>query len=227
MKKATKPAKFKNSEYSQIREDLDTFDLLLWSGTGRLSKFIQMGTGSTWSHVGMVIRMPGDLLMLWESTLGEDHSGVQLTPLSKSVYGKVAVRRMNVERTADHLERLMEVRKLLDGRPFEKNWLEFFRAGYDGIFGENTRDISTLFCAELVAETLQQVGLLDDSIPSNEFTPKDFSSEAAASLPLLMGASLESEVMLTQTEEVKPMKAPRGVKVTKVIKPNPRLFPAT
>lgn len=187
--------------YNAVRSDLDTFDICLWSGTGRLSKFIQYGTNSTWSHVGMVIKMPGDILMLWESTIHDETvdtppvDGVQLTPLSKSIVGKLAVRRLDIVRTPEMYEKLWEARKDLDGRPFENSWKEFLLAGYDGPFGNNTRDLSTLFCAELVAETLQRVGILDSTRPSNEFTPKDFSTEASRDLPLL-GGSYADEIML-------------------------------
>lgn len=191
-RKPLKPA----VEYSSVRQDLDTFDIVLWSGTGQLSRFIQRGTISTWSYVGMVIKMPGDLLMLWESTIDEVCNGVQLTPLSKSVYGTVAVRKMNVTRTPDMFDKLMAIRKDLEDRPFEESWSEFLLAGYDGPFGTNTRDITTLFCAEFVAETLQQVGLLGTDIASNEYTPKDFSSESSSPLALLMGATLDEEIPL-------------------------------
>jgi hypothetical protein len=41
----------------------------------------------------------------------------------------------------------------------------------------NKQDLSTLFCSELVAEAYSHVGILDldDYIPSNEYTPADFS----------------------------------------------------
>lgn len=198
-------------EYSSVRQDLDTFDIVLWSGTGQLSRFIQRGTFSLWSHVGMVIKMPGDLLMLWESTFDETSNGVQLTPLSKSVYGTVAVRKMNMTRTPDMFDKLMATRKELEGRPFEESWTEFLLAGYDGPFGRNTRDITTLFCAELIAETLQQVGLLGTDIASNEFTPKDFSSESSSPLNLLMGATLADEVPLMPDLTAQSLK--RAVKI--------------
>lgn len=197
---------FAKSAYSEIRADLDTFDLLLWSGNSRLSKFIQYGTGSQWSHVGMVIKMPGDLLMLWESTIHDATTdtppvdGVQLTPLSKSITGHMAVRRMECQRTPEMYDRLWEVRKELDGRPFEASWTEFLLAGYDGPFGSQTRDLTTLFCAELIAETLQRVGLLDGSKPSNEFTPRDFSSESTTPLGLLSGAKLHDEIIVNKDE---------------------------
>lgn len=168
--------------------DLDTGDLVLWAGDGNLSRFIQFGTNSTWSHVGLVVKLPGNLLMLWESTIEESFSGVRLTPLKPQLYGHVAVRRLNgVERSPELLNAFLQIRQELDGRPFEQSWLEFIRAGYDGPFGQNTRDISSLFCAELVAETLQQLGILGTEQPSNEFTPRDFSDEAATPLPLLKG----------------------------------------
>lgn len=190
-------------EYDSVRPNLDTFDLVLWSGNGRLSRFIQYGTRSTWSHVGLVVKMPGDILMLWESTIhsseGNVVDGVQFTPLSLSIMGDMAVRRMTANRTPDMFDKLMAVRAELDGRPFERSWMEFFLAGYDGPFGHNTRDLTTLFCAELVAETLQQVGLLDPAKSSNEFTPRDFSEETRAPLALLQGATLGEETFLKRS----------------------------
>ena len=196
--------KFKKSAYNQIRADLNTFDIVLWSGTGNLSKFIQMGTQSLWSHVGMVLRTEPDLVMLWESTLEEDHSGVQLTPLSKSVYGSVAVRRMNIPGgiTTEMNAGLARARLDFADRKFEASWMEFMKAGWDGPFGKNTKDLTTLFCAELIAETLMMCGLLEDETvsgkPSNEYTPKDFSTEETdpKAVPLLKGATLEDEVMI-------------------------------
>jgi hypothetical protein len=46
-------------------------------------------------------------------------------------------------------------------------------------------DLTSLFCSELVAEAYQRLGLLDESTPSNEFTPADFSE--AEGLVLLKG----------------------------------------
>lgn len=200
-------------EYSSVRADLDTFDIALWSGSGQLSNFIKRCTFSTWSHCGLIIKMPGDLLMLWESTIDDTCNGVQLTPLSKSVYGTVAIRKMNIQRTPELFDRLMAVRKELDGRQFEDSWREFLLAGYDGPFGSNTRDLTTLFCSELVSETLQRVGILGNSLPSNEYTPKDFSSEAAKPLDLLLGATLSDEVMLVQSESLSKQSAKGAVKI--------------
>ena len=78
--------------------------------------------------------------------------------------------------------------------------IELFKAAYDGWFGQNEEDLSSLFCSELVAEAYQRMGLISDgkkALPSNEFTPKDFSSEAAKPLKLRKKAKLKKEVVVT------------------------------
>lgn len=217
MKDPGKP--MKSVVYDSIRSSMQTFDILLWSGTGNLSRFIQLGTGSPWSHVAMVIRTEPDLLLLWESTITDDCNGVQLTPLSQNIHGKLAYRKLNLPAGAPLMSgKLQEARELLNGRPFESSWLEFIKAGYDGPFGHNTKDITTLFCAELVAETFIICGLLDENKPSNEYTPKDFSSEG--SLDLWWGATLDEEVLLLPGDKSK--KQARALLAKQPVIPNAR-----
>lgn len=192
--------------YTEIRSKLDTFDLVLWSSGDKLARLIQVGTNSIWTHVGMVVRFPGDVLMLWESTFDDTTSGVRLSPLSKALCDSVSVRLATVERTQTLWNRLMDVRKDLDGRPFENNVLEFICAAYDGPFGLNKRNVTALFCSELIAETLQRVGLLADDKPSNEFTPNDFSTTASNKLNLI-GLTYGDEVSINYTmtnQSIKP-----------------------
>lgn len=169
--------------YEDFRDMMKTFDIVLWSGASQLSSWIKKFTGSNWSHVGMVVRDPlNDLVLLWESTISEGKSGVRISNLSDSVKeGGFAWRPVHADVSRFSItvleEKLIQARKLLDGRPFEKNLLEFINAGYDGPFGRNTRDITTIFCAELVAETWQMCGLLPTDKSSNEYTPSDFSTE--------------------------------------------------
>jgi len=55
--------------------------------------------------------------------------------------------------------------------------LELLKSAYDGPFGKNEEDLSSLFCSELVAEAYQRLGLLTEGTPSNEFTPADFGGD--------------------------------------------------
>jgi hypothetical protein len=90
--------------------------------------------------------------------------------------------------------KLMVLKRSLENRPYEKNKIELIKAAYDGPMGDNDKNLSSLFCSELVAEAYQCLGLLSAEPPSNEYTPKDFAEEA--NLELLGGASLGKEIPL-------------------------------
>ena len=94
------------------------------------------------------------------------------------------------------LEDLMRFRKEVRGRPYEKSMVELLKSAYDGPFGQNVEDFSSIFCSELIAETYQQMGLLPGTKSANEYTPGDFASDAKDELNLLKGAKLSKEVYL-------------------------------
>jgi hypothetical protein len=186
--------------YSQLRDELQTGDIVLFSGKGPISAGIKWFTHSTWSHVGLVIRLPMfDSVLLWESTTLSDlvdldsgvlRQGVQLVSLSDRLArydGPVRIRRLqHIKLNASHWEALAKLRREVTGRPYEQSRLELLRSAYDGFGGLNREDLSSLFCSELVAEAYQRMGLLSEEQPSNEFTPKDFTE--ARGLQLMRGA---------------------------------------
>lgn len=196
---------------STLRGELQTGDIVLFSGKGGVSDWIKWFTRGTWSHVGMVVRVPDwDMVMLWESTTlsnlpdiesGKETKGVQLVSLSKRIQtykGEVAVRRLNADRTPAMLRALQTLRREVAGRQYEADKIELIRAALDGPFGANREDLSSLFCSELVAEAYQRMGLLPDGTgakPSNEYTPKDFSNQANPALPLLVGELWAEEAL--------------------------------
>jgi hypothetical protein len=65
---------------------------------------------------------------------------------------------------------------LFNGTPYEESELELLGSVFD-LIPDQEEDLSSLFCSETVAEAYQRCNLLPDSVPSNEFTPKDFASE--------------------------------------------------
>ena len=183
------------SKYEKVRGSLDTGDIVLFSGTGFISRMIQTFSRSIWSHVGMVIKsVDWDMILLWESTTlskikdiesREQTQGVQLVPLSERVKcyanDKVAFRKLEgVRRDENMREVLRKFRQDMKGREYEKSKFELLKAAYDGPFGANEEDLSSIFCSELVAEAYQRMGLLMDNeemegyVPSNEWTPGDF-----------------------------------------------------
>lgn len=72
------------SDYSKLRDEIRSGDLLLCSGSGWFSKMIQRATGSVWSHVAFVMRLEAlDRVMVLESV---EPLGVRTVPLSKYLH---------------------------------------------------------------------------------------------------------------------------------------------
>ncbi len=186
--------------YDSIRPKLDTGDLVFFSGQSTASRSIQLVTRSRWSHIGLVVRISAwDQVLLWESTpvhdlkdvfSGRESVGVQCVFLSerlKRYPGGAAFRSLRVERTEAMLSELRNFRAAMRGRPYETSTMELALSAYDGPFGRNEEDLSSLFCSELVAEAYQRMGLLDPETPANEYTPADFSASRSRGIQLLRG----------------------------------------
>lgn len=157
-------------------------------------------------------------LILYESTIdyvglvdvesGEVCRGVELLPMTYQIYSgwyeRVAVRKLtgvSEEQRKDMYKRLLEFRKQVQGRPYEKSDLELIRSAFNfsesylNFLGNTHEDLSSLFCSELVAEAYKCMGLLKTERLSNDFTPDDFSSARDSELKLEFG-ELSREVYL-------------------------------
>lgn len=198
--------------YDQVRSQLQTLDLVLFSGKGRISQGIKFGTRSRWSHVGMVVVSPELGVLLAESTTlsdvpdivtGEAIKGVQLVLLLNRLQayrGDVAIRHLlDVERDARTMRTLLDLRHEFHGRPYEKDELELIRSAYDGPGGRNTEDLQSIFCSELVAECWQRLGLLTEDVPSNEYSPADFGEDRSDKKLRLLRGRLGPEIHLQST----------------------------
>jgi hypothetical protein len=198
--------------YLQIRGKLKTGDIVLFSGKGGVSDWIKLFSGSTWSHVGMVLRLPQmDMVLLWESTTlsnlpdiesGKARKGVQLVPFSERIKmykGDVAVRLLSKSITPQMETGLGKFRKKASRLKYEQNKIELIRSAWDGPLGGNKENLSSVFCSELLAESYQRMGLLKEpptGWPSNEYTPRDFSTEARHPVNLRKGYALSREIRI-------------------------------
>jgi len=194
--------------YSDIRNDLKTGDLVLFSGRAKFSKLIRFATCSRWSHCGLIVKLPEyDFVTVWESTTlsniedlatNELTKGVQLVALSDRVAkynGEIAIRKLEGDTlTSTALMKLMNLRAQLKGKKYERSKMELFKAAYDGPLGHNSEDLSSVFCSELVAEAYQALGLVSEVKSSNEYTPADFSFNNG--LVLNGDFSLSDEIMI-------------------------------
>lgn len=102
-------------------------------------------------------------------------------------YSRVAIRPVKVQRTEEMLESVEEFIASVRNTPFEQNQEELRQC----IMRQKTagEDLSTLFCAEMVAACYQKMGIMSQERSSNEFLPCDFSSENAKWGACLIGGA--------------------------------------
>jgi hypothetical protein len=192
------PVVMPSQPYAQLREQLKTGDLVLFSGRSWAARLVRGFTGSRWSHVGLVVRLPEhpQTPLLWEATRaskvqdivqGCAFDGVQLVSLDDRVagyQGLVAVRRLQgVVTDAQARQRLDELMLAWQAKPyrnFVRQHLSFWVRGEQGLAFQKGG-----FCSELVAEVYRQWRLLPADMPARNYVPRDFASEAG--VPLLKG----------------------------------------
>ena len=162
-----------------------TGDVWLFRGRSLADRAIQTVTNSPVNHVGMAVALDDLPPLLWHAELGKSlpdvwagkrQRGVQLHLLRDAVttwgerYGQRAwVRPLigTVERS--HEDRLMEMIDRFDGRAFPTT-VGLARQWATGRVRRSS-SLETIYCAELVAATLQHMGLLPGKRPGELVRP--------------------------------------------------------
>jgi hypothetical protein len=168
-----------------------TGDIWLFRGRSLADVAIRTLTNSPVNHVGMVVALDDLPPLLWHAELGrslpdvwtgERQRGVQLHQLGQAVttwderYGQRAWMRQleggRIER--QHEDRLMKVIERFDGRPFPtmprlaRSWATA------KVSRRSESSLETIYCAELVATTYQEMGLLPSGRPASWYDPGRF-----------------------------------------------------
>jgi hypothetical protein len=168
---------------------VSTGDVWLFRGSKFADVAIRTVTNSPVNHVGMVVAIDDLPPLLWHAELGrslrdvwtgEFQRGVQLHLLHHAVttwnerYRQRAwVRHLEGTIERHHEDRLMETIDRFDGRPFPttpglaRQWLT-------GRFRRRDSSLEAVYCAELVATTYQQMGLLPKRRPASWYDPGRF-----------------------------------------------------
>lgn len=184
-----------------------TGDVWLFRGRGPADAAIRMATNAPVNHVGMAVVLDDLPPLMWHAELGrslEDvwsgshQRGVQLHSAHESVrtwhdkYKQhVWLRQLDTAITPEMEDAVLKTIARLDGTPFPTvpqlagSWVKG-RA-------RSRASLETLFCAEVVATTYADMGLLDTSRrPENWYDPGSFWSGDA--LELTGDAQLGTEV---------------------------------
>jgi hypothetical protein len=188
-----------------------TGDVWIFRGASVADRAIRALTNAPVNHVGMAVVLEDLPPLLWHAELGrslpdvwtgKNQRGVQLHDLRDAVttwrqrYGQRAWLRQLVGPADDGgVTPAMEDAVLrsiarFDGRPFPTT--RHLARGW--INGRIRRDTSSeaVFCAELVAATYTEMGLLGNDRPGNWYDPGKFWS--GDDLELLQGAQLGPEI---------------------------------
>jgi len=188
-----------------------TGDVWIFRGASVADRAIRAVTNAPVNHVGMAVVLEDLPPLLWHAELGKSlpdvwtgqhQRGVQLHDLRDAVttwrrrYGQRAWLRQLVGPaddggvTPEMEDAVLRAIARFDGRPFPTT--RHLARGW--INGRLRRDTTSeaVFCAELVAATYTEMGLLGSDRPGNWYDPGKFWS--GDELELLQGAQLGPEI---------------------------------
>ncbi|ONI74403.1 hypothetical protein BWI15_13920 [Kribbella sp. ALI-6-A] len=189
-----------------------TGDIWLFRGASAADRAIQLTTNSPINHVGMAIVIEDLPPLMWHAELGRSlpdvwtgnhQRGAQLHDLRDAVttwvhkYGQRAwLRQLDPEVGKEMEDAVLRVVARLDGTPFPSTarlasrWLR----GRIPAFRRGQRELvlETAYCAEVVALTYEEMGLLPGGRRPNWYDPGRFWS--GDDLDLGLGATLGEEI---------------------------------
>jgi hypothetical protein len=201
-----------------------TGDLWLFRGRSGADRAIQNLTNSPVNHVGTALVLDDLPPLLWHAELGraltdawsgDRHRGVQLHDLRAAVlqwgrrYGQQAFLRQlsgpaDPAVTAEMEEAVLRTVARLDGTPFPSTarlagrWLRGRVPSWRGR-GHDAAGLESAYCAEVVAVTYEDMGLLPRDRRPNWYDPGRFWS--GDGLELTEGFVLGGEIAVTLPEE--------------------------
>lgn len=189
-----------------------TGDLWIFRGRSAPDRAIQTMTNSPVNHVGMAIVIDDLPPMMWHAELGKSlldlwagthHRGVQLHDLRAAVttwadrYDQRAwLRQLDPEATPEMEDSALRTVARLDGTPFPSTARMAARWAKGRVprrLGKE-RTLESAYCAEVVAVTYEEMGLLPAGRRPNWYDPGRFWS--GDDLELLLGRRLGNEITI-------------------------------
>ncbi len=184
--------------WSELAPEMQTGDLILFSGTSTESQWIEVLTGGQFSHSTMVVRTADSAVpWMWQEApeviavdprTGKGTTGAQLgdaetaTQVIQEMGDAPFYVPLRWDRPADLDDKILAIIAEYEGVPFG-TVLQMALDYAIGKLYDQATGLTTMFCAELVAVTYQALGLLTDEHPPNWYSPNSFGPEAQGQLP--------------------------------------------
>ena len=199
-----------------------TGDIWIFRGRTAADRMIRTLTQAPVNHVGMTVALDDLPPLMWHAELskglpdvwtGTRHSGVQLHDLRDAVtrwqqhYGQRAwLRQLSPDVGRAEEDALLRVVARLDGVSFPSTgklawrWVRGRSTRLKALAGRRSAPDpmrpEVAYCAEVVALTFEEMGLLPEEYPANWYDPGKFWS--GDRLPLADGWSLGTEIAVDQ-----------------------------
>jgi len=208
-----------------------TGDIWVFRGTSGADRAIRGLTNAPVNHVGMAVALDDLPPLMWHAELGRSlpdmwtgkrQRGVQLHDLRAAVlqwgqrYGQRGwVRQLSGELTREHEDGLLRAIARLDGTPFPSTaalagrWLRGRVPQLRHASDADDASLTTAYCAEVVALTFVEMGLLPDDHRPSWYDPGRFWS--GDDLDLAPGFALGGEIEVVVPPAPAADAAPRAV----------------
>ena len=195
-----------SADAGALLSELKSGDLVLFAGQGVTSGLLKWLGRSAWTHVGLVLRGPGDAEpRLWEAGSDGPRRGTRVVRLAVRMAefrGRMSARCLNRPLASAQCRSLDGLQQDMAARTRAPGLLDLMGAADDGWLGGRRDKLGDPTDAELVAEAYQRLGLLDDAthgglLPS-AYRPRQFGQRHG--LALKNGYALGPELLLRDAE---------------------------
>jgi hypothetical protein len=184
--------------WSELAPNMQTGDLILFSGTSTESQWIEALTGGQFSHSTMVVRTADSAVpWMWQEApeviavdprTGKGTTGAQLgdaetaTQVIQAMGDAPFYVPLTWDRPPDLDSKILAIIGEYEGVPFGTVLQMALDYAIGKLYNQATA-LTTMFCAELVAVTYQAMGLLTDAQVPNWYSPNSFGPDEQGQLP--------------------------------------------
>ncbi len=176
------------NRYTNIRDELDTGDLVFFSSDDYYSRCIRKLGNCIFSHVGFVIKLDGIIFILecdldasYDFLLKKElNKGVHLIQLDEKIhdYEGIIFGYKKLEKgnfSIDKLKKIMNETKYIDFNTDHLNlWGTVFKNDtYSNLLKKNNK----MFCSEYMAFLLKEFNVIKDTYLNSHYSIKDFADD--------------------------------------------------